>query len=209
MAFSWSFSSAETLNPNYGTTTFFSTKDAKPSANPPMYDVGASATGHDSSDENKNGGSSSSSGSLFGQIIGGIGSLFGNPTVPNDSAKTSLFDLQKNSDQNSQGDSSGNSSGEVIMGARGESLENMSADQIAAYNNKFSKMNFNIDSGAVAPKKSKLIFTNVIIPVDLTTQYVLIVFVFVIAVGGAIGYYFWKKNAEAEKPSNEEKSYYD
>ena len=70
---------------------------------------------------------------------------------------------------------------------------------VDAVRSAFKQVTFgNQDSGA-APKKSKLIFTNVVIPIDLTTQYVLISMAFLIAVGSAVGYYLWKKN---NKPEN-------
>ncbi len=186
---------------SYGTTTFFSEKDEKPSANPPIYDVGASVS-KNVKDKKKDNSSDDpdAGGSLFGQIIGGIGSFFGDSGVPASSTRTSLFDLQGDFDQNSSGDSGGDSTGEYIMGARGESYENMSAEEAADYNDRISKgFNFSDSGSATAPKKSKLLFTNIIVPVDMTTQYVLIILVFVIAVGGAVGYYLWKKGEAADK----------
>jgi len=208
IAFSYSFVLAETLNPNYGTTTLFSQKDDKPVLTEPIIDTGAGAGGgHNSKNKNNsnnnNNNPTDSNGSIFGQIIGGIGALFGGSTAPQDSTgKTSLFDWQKNSDQNSgdnsSNDSSDSSGGEVIMGPRGESLENLSPEEQALTKDKFAKLNFKDGAVTVAPKKSKLLFTNVIVPVDMTTQYVIIISVFVIAGGGAVGYYLWKKQEAAD-----------
>jgi len=186
---------------SYGTTTFFLEKDEKPSANPPIYDVGASVSKNveDKKKDEPSDSDSDSGGSLFNQIVGGISSFFGDSGVPLNSTKTSLFDLQGNSDQNSSGDSDGDYSGEYIMGARGESYENMNAEEVANYNNRISKGFSFSDSASTAPKKSKLLFTNIMVPVDMTTQYVLIVLVFAIAIGGAVGYYLWKKGEIADK----------
>lgn len=184
---------------SYGTTTFFSEKDEKPSAAPPIYDVGASVSKNVEDKKKDEPSDSYSGGSLFNQIVGGISSFFGDSGVPLNSTKASLFDLQGNSDQSSSGDSDGDYSGEYIMGARGESYENMNAEEVANYNNRISKGFSFSDSASTTPKKSKLLFTNIMVPVDMTTQYVLIALVFAIAIGGAVGYYLWKKGEAADK----------
>lgn len=203
-------------NPSYGTTTFFAEKNEALEIHPPILDIGVSAglyKGSDNDDAQKNkqnnNQNQSSTGSLFDKIIGGVGSLLEDDTISQlDTTKNSLFDWQNNFDQ---GDSNGESSFEeddFIMGPRGESLENMSAEDIAAYNNRVSKkFNFNnLDNGAKATvKKSKLLLTNIDVPMDLTTQYVIVVLVFMVAAGGIVGYYFWKKSeAEDEKIFKEE-----
>jgi len=190
--FSWA-----ATNPNYGTTTFFSDKAEKPSDNPPMYDVGLRSG---NKDKNNNGGKingdSGANGSLFNQIITGVGSFFGNSSTSSNGSRGSLFDLQGNSNQDS-GDSSGDLEAEFIMGSRGESFENLNADDAANYNNRIAnKFNFNSDGAQPVVKKSKLLFTNVTIPVDMTTQYVIIISMILIAIGSVTGYYFWKKEMD-------------
>ena len=61
---------------SYGTTTFFSEKDEKPSANP-IYDVGASVSKNveDKKKDEPSDSDSDSGGSLFNQIVGGISSF--------------------------------------------------------------------------------------------------------------------------------------
>ena len=113
----------------------------------------------------------------------------------------SFFDVQNGNDLTSQ--NSGNSSNAAadsasFMGPRGE---NTGLSEVDNYNNKLAE--FNMGAGQAAPKRSKLIFTNVIIPVDMTTQYVLIILVFVIAAAAAVGYYFYKKKDRAEKSGEE------
>lgn len=191
------FGASATMNPNYGTTTYFSTEDEMPSPDPPIYDVDRRETEDGNEDDDD---SSDPDSSLFGQIIGGVDSFFEDLNGKNLN-KVSLFDLQKNSGQSSDDDFSS----DPFMGAKGESLENMSEAEIAEYNKRLSKkFNFGDDNSNSAPKKSKLLFTNVIVPVDLTTQYVLIIIIFLIAAGGAVGYYFWKKSEEEDKKSSEE-----
>lgn len=196
----------DVLNPNYGTTTFFSEKDEKPSDKPPIYDVGAKADNQNSHNGGSSGGSNNNNnnknssdkndGGLFNQIISGIGGFFSGSTniITTDPTKNSLFDLQNNSNgQTSTNSADSENSGEFIMGSRGESLDNLDDEEAAKYASRISS-GFNFSSNAVAaPKKSKLLFTNIIIPVDMTTQYVLISFVFLFAIGLAVSYYFWKK----------------
>lgn len=189
-------------NPNYGTTTFFSEKSEKPSDNPPVYDVGLRSGNKDngkSNNDSKN--TVGSGGTLFDQLAAGVSSLFSGTTAPSDATVKSLFDAQKNSDQNANGDSSGNSSdnsgGEFIMGAKGESYDNMSTVDMENYNNRIAnKFSFKDTSSQAAPKKSKLIFTNIIVPVDMTTQYVVVVLAVLIATGIVIKYYFLRKESD-------------
>ncbi|KKR21353.1 MAG: hypothetical protein UT50_C0009G0012 [Candidatus Moranbacteria bacterium GW2011_GWA2_39_41] len=198
----------DVLNPNYGTTTFFSNIDEKPSNKPPMYDVGVKVGKKPPKDDgNKN--DEKDKDGLFDQIIGGIGSLFGNSESATDSEKGSLFDLQKDSNgQNNSNSADSESGGEFIMGSRGESLDNLDDEEAARYASKFSSsFGFSNNGSSTAPKKSKLLFTNIIIPVDMTTQYVLIGFVFFIAVGSAVGYYLWKKEAAKDKKNYSEEDY--
>ena len=185
------------LDPNYGTTTFFSEKNEIPSANPPIYDVGVNATNNSSHNNSSNSNDateeSSTSSGLFSQTINSIGVFFGALSEQSNTTEDSLFSWQQNSDM--FGDSSDSSNdGEFVMGARGESLENIDDEETAKYNDRIaSGFNFRENSSNSTPKKSKLLFTNIVIPVDMTTQYVLIGFIFFIAIGLAIGYYFWKK----------------
>jgi flagellar basal body-associated protein FliL len=194
-------------NPNYGTTTFFSQKTEKPADNPPVYDVGLRSGNENNGKDNgkdNNGNADNPTGSLFGQIITGVGSLFGNDTPATDNK--SLFDWQKSSSQDSGGDSSVDPNSEFIMGSRGESAENMSVGDMEDYNNRISQKFAFKDNGAqAAPKKSKLLFTNVVIPVDMTTQYVIIILAVIVAIGTVVWYYLWKKEkAGAGKKSSEE-----
>ena len=194
-------------NVNYGTTTFFSGEDEKPPVSQPILDHGHGTSGRKRSDsKNSDDSDKSDDGNLFDQIIGGIGSLFGD-SDPNSSGmdeygKRSLFDFQSGDDSDGNGDGSSSDDGsgqEYIMGPRGESYENLDESEAAKYQSKFAQsFNFGDGSGTTAPKKSKLLFTNVEVPIDMTTQYVLIGLSFFVAVGSAIGYYFWKKEAGAE-----------
>ena len=198
----------DVLNPNYGTTTFFSNKDEKPSNKVPIYDAGAKA-GKKSKDDGKDSGIDSGGG-LFNQIIDGIGGLFGgtNDSVDN-ATKNSLFDLQNNSNgrDNANSADSGNG-GEFIMGSRGENIDNLNDEDAAKYANKISSgFNFRDDNSTTTPKRSKLIFTSIVIPIDLTTQYVLVGLVIVTAVGLAIGYYLWKKEETKDKKKYSEEDY--
>ena len=187
---------------NYGTTTFFSGKDEKPPVSRPILDHGSGTSGRKRSQDKDADKEEDSDGSLFDQIIGGIGSLFDNSdenSFTDSAEKRSLFDLQSGDDQDGNSDDDSYSSEEYIMGPRGESYENLDEEEAAKYQSRFAQ-NFNFgDTGKdAAPKKSKLLFTNVEVPIDMTTQYVLIGLSFFIAVGAAVGYYFWKKEAGAE-----------
>lgn len=187
------------INPNYGTTTFFSEKSEKPSDNPPIYDVGL-RSGNKDGGKNKNKNSDDdrdeddSRGGLFSQIVVGVSSLFSdNTNFSNNVSDESLFDWQKNSSS----DSSEGANSEFIMGARGESYENLGADDIDEYNNRISeKFAFKDDGSKSAPKKSRLLFTNIVIPVDMTTQYIIIFLTVLVATGSVTGYYFWKKEID-------------
>ncbi|MFA7209513.1 MAG: hypothetical protein WC120_04480 [Parcubacteria group bacterium] len=192
---------------NYGTTTFFSDeKDIKPPVEKPIYDTGVRGgkePGDSGDDAADSGGSSSGSGggSLFDQIVTGVESFFGSPSDSNNSSEGSLFDLQKDFGRDAD---LADGTGEFIMGARGESYENIDVDE---YNSRIAgKFNFKDNASAAAPKKSKLLFTNIVVPVDLTTQYVIIIMVILIAIGSAVGYYFWKKEMEkmGKKPKEED-----
>lgn len=202
-----------TTTVNYGTTTFFSDeKDVKPPVEEPAYDTGVRGgknpgdDGRDhSSIDDGDGASSGSEGGLFDRIVTGVENFFNGSSVSDNSDEGSLFDWQKDFGRDSAGDSS-DGTGEFIMGARGESYENMDADDIDSYNSRIAdKFNFKDNASPAAPKKSKLLFTNIVIPVDMTTQYVIIIAVIVIAVGSAVGYYFWKKEMEkmSRKPKEE------
>jgi hypothetical protein len=197
------------LDPNYGTTTFFSEKNEIPSANPPIYDVGVSATNNSSSSKSDNNNStdeeSINSGGLFSRAISSIGVFFGGSSEQINTTEDSLFSWQQNSD--TFGDSSDSSGGgEFVMGARGESLENIDDEEAAKYNDRIANgFNFRENSSNSTPKKSKLLFTNIVVPVNMTTQYILIGFVFFIAIGLAVGYYLWKKEkSKAVINSNED-----
>ncbi|MDP1619828.1 MAG: hypothetical protein Q8M12_02420 [bacterium] len=192
---------------NYGTTTFFSDeKDVKPPVEKPIYDTGirggkepGSSGGEDVVDSE----GSSSGGSLFDQVISGVSSFFSGSSTSDSPAEGSLFDLQKDFGRDSDGYPA-DGTGEFIMGARGESYENMDIDE---YNSRIAgKFNFKDNTSVSAPKKSKLLFTNIIVPVDLTTQYVIIIMVILVAIGSAVGYYFWKKEVEkmSKKPKDED-----
>ncbi|MDP1884488.1 MAG: hypothetical protein Q8L10_03905 [Candidatus Moranbacteria bacterium] len=196
---------------NYGTTTFFSDeKDVKPPVEKPIYDIGVRGgkePGDDgSSDGGDDGSSSGSGGSLFDQVITGVGSFFSGSSASDNSSEGSLFDLQKDFGRDADGNLV--DMGEFIMGARGESYENMDADDIDGYNSRIAdKFNFKDNVSVSAPKKSKLLFTNIVVPVDLTTQYVIIIMVILIAVGLAVGYYFWKKEMEKMNRKPKEENY--
>ena len=210
-AFCGSVSLAETLNPNYGTTTYFSEKNAKPVLSEPILDVGAGANSNKNSGNknNKDGNSTTQPppGSIFSQIINGFDSLLSGSTNANQN-KGSLFDLQGNSNQDSSGDSSGDSSNSgEFMGARGESAEYLASGDDAYHQSLSSKFNFSDNGSGTAPKKSKLIFTNVVIPMDLTTQYIVIGLTFMVAVGATVGYYFWKKEEAKDKKKYSQENY--
>jgi hypothetical protein len=174
---------------NYGTTTFFSgTENEKPPVSVPILDVGGITPDWNSDDEDND-----TEENILDKITDGLGNIFGNsnnyPAL--DETNNSLFDFQKNiGDEKSMNDNQG----EFIMGARGESLENIDDEDAAKYNNRITdSFNFKENNASSSPKKSKLLFTNIMIPVDLTTQYILISFVFIIIIGLVVGYYFWKK----------------
>ena len=197
--------------PNYGTTTFFSGKNNEnPSVSEPIYDVGirgGNKISESGNDKNKK--TDKSKKSLFD----GFGDALGGSVMAPSFSKwsdvkdeESLFDYQKKSDDfqdNSDFDSE-NLSEDFIMGARGESYENLSEGEAARYNKINSKFNFSNNNSVATPKKSKLIFTNVVIPVDLTTQYIIIFLVIAVAIGLVIGYYFWKKETSNRKYKNNE-----
>ncbi|MDO8240390.1 MAG: hypothetical protein Q7T51_00185 [Candidatus Moranbacteria bacterium] len=198
----------DVLNPNYGTTTFFSEKSEKPSSNPPVYDVGAKAGKKPPKDDNNdNGADDNNNGGLFNRIVDSVGGFFGGATDSmTDPTKNSLFDLQKDSNQNDS--NSGSDGSDFVMGARGESLENLDEEVAAKYNSRVSSgFSFRDNGSSSAPKKSKLLFTNIVIPIDMTTQYVLVGFVFLIATGLAVGYYLWKKEVAKDKKYSDDEDY--
>lgn len=190
--------SASSAAVNYGTTTYFSNKeDTTPPVSQPILDPGGAnkdwRPNDDQDDQDDDAGDS-----IFDAITDKFQSLFG--TLGDGQAGSgeeggSLFDFQEG---DGGSDSSGEYLGEYIMGPRGESYENLDEEEAARYQSRFAQgFSFGEGKGA-APKKSKLLFTNVEVPVDLTTQYVLVGIVFFLAIGAAVGYYFWKKDSKNE-----------
>jgi len=190
---------------NYGTTTYFSgTEDELPPVSEPILDAGGERPNwnpdqkddSDNDDEDDNGGLFDSIVETFDSLFGNSNSGFGTGSAEDDSEKSSLFDFQKSGYESDVADGG---SGEYIMGPRGESLEGMSDEEAARYKSRLAQgFNFGNQGKEAVPKKSRLLFTNVEIPLDLTTQYVLLGIVFFVAIGAAVGYYLWKKETAKE-----------
>lgn len=179
-------------NPNYGTTSFFSGSGERPVLEKPILDSSNNGKGkkkdNKSSDEKPDG-------SLFGGIDTGISSAISGTISFFSEAKKSLFDFQ--------GDSGGSdffddgSEKTLIAGPRGEALEQGGQ----ASSDSFSPIEFDFENPALktAPKKSKLLLTGKEIDIDLTSQYIIISLIFSIALGAAVGYYYWSKATSKEK----------
>lgn len=183
---------------NYGTTTYFSDqRDATPPISQPILDPGGASKNWRPSDKEDR--DNDPEDSIFDVITDKFQSLFGTSgdwQGDNEGKKESLFDFQ---DGDGSNDYAEEYFGEYIMGPRGESYENLDEEEAAMYKSRLAQnFNFGSEGKDVAPKKSKLLFTNVEINIDLTTQYVILGIVFFIATGLVVGYYFWKKEARME-----------
>jgi hypothetical protein len=186
--------------PNYGTTTFFSDKKDKPVLEKPI--LGASDNsndGHDNDngDDNDDGGGIVKPDDIFNTIGNTITSTIDNSVNTFNETKKSLFDFQ--GDFGSGGSSDGGAFNEkdefFIAGPRGESPEYMASMRDSEANSQAVGFNFEDRSLKVAPKKSRLLFTNKEVAIDMTSQYVAIILIFIIAIGSAVGYYYWKREA--------------
>lgn len=192
--------SASSAAVNYGTTTYFSDprQNATPPVSTPILDSGGRVPNwRPDKDNNDNSDDEGSEESIFDKIADKFQTLFGSEETDQFGSEEegSLFDFQ---DGDGGDDYSEEYLGEYIMGPRGESIENLDEEEVARYQSRFAQ-GFSFGEGKdVAPKKSKLLFTNVEIPVDLTTQYVLIGIVFFLAIGASVGYYFWKRESKNE-----------
>ncbi len=197
---------AASTNPNYGTTTFFSNQKEKPVLEKPILgaeDPSNSSDGNHNKDNNNDDNHKGivNPDDIFNAIGSTIGAVVDNSVNALSETKKSLFDFQ--SEFFGSGDSSGDGTFNqqdqfIVSGPKGESLEYLATlnQDGAAHAVEF---NFNDASLKAAPKKSKLLFTNIEIATDMTSQYVVIVFIFVMAIGLAVGYYFWKKGATDNK----------
>ncbi|EKE11153.1 MAG: hypothetical protein ACD_15C00133G0004 [uncultured bacterium] len=183
-------------NPNYGTTTFFSSKNEKPVLEKPILGAGKpSNNNHD--DEDDDDGDDNAGivvpDDIFDKIGDTINSVLDGSAGAFNETKKSLFDFQSDFDSNRSSD--GEFSGEdefFIAGPRGESPEYM-ASLNKDNENRTVEFNFEDSSLKVAPKKSKLLFTNKEVAIDMTSQYVSVAIIFIISVGSAVGYYMLKK----------------
>ena len=190
-------------NPNYGTTTFFSSKKEKPVLEKPILGAADNSNSHDDSDndnddddDNEDGGGIVNPNDIFDNIGNTINSVVENSINVFGDTKRSLFDMQ--SDFDSYDFSDGEDGGEevFIAGPRGESPEYMAA--LKDSDNRMIEFDFDDSNLKVAPKKSKLLFTNKEIAIDMTSQYVSIALIFLIAAGSAVGYYYIKKGASKD-----------
>jgi hypothetical protein len=190
-------------NPNYGTTTFFSSKNEKPVLEKPILGAEKPSNNHDDDEDDED----NDTGivvpdDIFDSIGDTIGSVVDGSANALNEAKKSLFDFQ--SDFDSHHSSDGEFSGEdalFIAGPRGESPEYM-ASLGKDDENRAIEFNFEDSSLKAAPKKSKLLFTNKEVAIDMTSQYVLITIIFMIAIGSAVGYYMLKKEELKGKKEN-------
>lgn len=188
-------------NPNYGTTTFFSGKTEKPVLERPILGAGDSPDNSDNDDDNndsdddgdENGGGIVNPNDIFIKLGDTLNSVVDNSVAVFNGTRKSLFDMQ--SDFGSSG-TSGNDEFEkkdefFIAGPRGESPEYMAS--LGQEGARTLDFNFEDRSLRVVPKKSNFLFTNKEVTIDMTSQYVIITLIFIIAIGTAVGYYYVKK----------------
>jgi hypothetical protein len=207
--FFWCFVSASSAasNPNFGTTTFFSSKNEKPVLEKPI--LGAedgSKDDHSDKDDNKDdeGGGIVVPGDIFNDIGDTIGSAVDDSINALSDAKKSLFDLQSDFGSGSSSDDETFDRADefMIAGPRGESLEYMASLKDDGSDSRVAEFNFDDKSLKASPKKSKLLFTNKEVDVDMTSQYVILALIFIISTGSAVGYYQLKKGTTKSKRKN-------
>ncbi|MFA5994778.1 MAG: hypothetical protein WC823_07530 [Parcubacteria group bacterium] len=195
-----------TTNPNYGTTTFFSNKKEKPVLESPILgaeDPSNSSDGNHNKENKKDDNSEIINPNDIFNIIGdGVGAVVDSSINAFDETKKSLFDFQSeifgSSDSFSGDNTTNNENDLLIAGPRGESLAYM-ATQNDANDTRLAEFNFEDVNLKVAPKKSKLLFTNKEVAIDMTTQYVVVILIFVMAMGSAVGYYYAQKGNAKNK----------
>lgn len=190
-------------NANYGTTTFFSNSTEKPVLEKPILGAGDDSdgdinhnNGNDNDDEDEeDGGGIVNPDDIFNKISDTINAAVDNSVSVFDGAKKSLFDMQSGfgSDGSSDDGRFEDKNEFFIAGPRGESPEYMATMKDSEA--RTVEFDFEDRNLKVAPKKSNLLFTNKEIAIDMTSQYVSIILIFLIATGSAVGYYYVKKGA--------------